>query len=90
MADAVVEGKSLQVFRLLGTTSESATASFDRYRSQLTQGKIVPGAKDVALLEGVDPLYGPVIVLREGNCLAGALKFSDKKGIRVLLEGVCR
>jgi hypothetical protein len=90
MADVVVEGTNLQVFRLVGTTAESAAASFDRFRSQLTQGKIVPGAKDVALLEGVDPLYGQVIVLRKGSCLAGALKFNNKKGIRAMLEDVCR
>jgi hypothetical protein len=90
MADAVAGGTNLQVFRLFGTTAESATVAFDRFRSQLTQGEIMPGAKDVALLEGVDPLYGPVIVLKKGNCLAGTLRFSDKKGIRVMLEGVCR
>ena len=51
---------------------------------------MVPGAKDVVFLDAVDALYGPVIVMRKGNCLAGALKFSDKKGIRALLEGVCK
>ena len=90
MADAVVNGTSLQVFLLLGTTFESATTAFDRYRSQLAHVKIELGGKSAAFLEGVDPLYGPVIVLRKGDCLAGALKFSGKKGIRALLESFCR
>jgi hypothetical protein len=90
MADAVVEGTNLQIFLLLGTTDETATATFDRYRSQLTHGKIEPSGKNAAFLEGIDPLYGPVIVLRKGNCLAGALRFTGNKGIRALLESVCR
>ena len=90
MADAVVEGTNLQVFLLLGTTAESASVAFDRYRSQVAQGKVETGEKGVALLEGVDPLYGPVMVLRKGGCLVGALKFSGKKGVRALLESLCR
>ena len=90
MADAVVEGANLRIFLLLGETAESASAAFDRYRSQLGQGKIESGGASTAFLEGVDPLYGPVIVLRKGGCLAGAMKFSGKKGIRALLESVCR
>jgi len=90
MGDAVAEGTNLQIFLLLGTTAESASVAFDRYRSQLVGGKIEPVGKSGALLEGVDPLYGPVTVLKKGKCLAGALKFSGKTGIRALLESVCR
>ena len=89
MIDAMVEGKNLQIFRLLGTSAESASAAFDSYRSQLAQGKIEPGGKGALFLEGVDPLYGPVIVLKKGECLAGALKFIGKNGVRALLERVC-
>ena len=90
MADAVVGGTNLQAFLLLGTTAESASAAFDHYRSQVAQGKVESGGKDVALLEGIDPLYGPVMVLRKRSCLAGVLKFSGKKGVRALLESLCR
>ena len=90
MADAKVAGTNLQVFLLLETTAESASAVFDRYRSQLAQGKVEPLGKDVALLEGIDPLYGPVMILRKGGYIAGALKFSGKTGIRALLESLCR
>jgi len=89
MADAVVGGRDLQLFLLLGTTTESASTAFDRYRSQLAHVKVEPEGKDGALLEGDDPLYGPVMLLRKGNCLAGALKFGGNGGIRALLEGVC-
>jgi hypothetical protein len=90
MADAVVEGTNLQIFLLLSTTAQSASAALESYRSQLSQGKIELGGKSATFLEGVDPLYGPVIVLKKGKCLAGALKFSGKTGIRALLESVCR
>jgi hypothetical protein len=90
MSDAVVEGTNLQVFLLLGTTAESASAAFDRYRSQMAQGKVGAEGKDAALLEGVDPLYGPVMVMRKGGCLAGAFKFSKKEGIHALLESLCK
>lgn len=90
MTDAVVEGTNFQIFLLLGTTAKSALTVLDRYRSQLTQGRVDASGKDTVSLEGIDPLYGPVIVLKNRDCLAGALKFSGKKGIRELLESVCR
>jgi hypothetical protein len=90
MADAVVEGANLQIFFLLGTTAESASGAFDRYRSQLSQVKIEPVGNNASFLVGIDPLYGPVIVLRKENCLAGALKFTGDKGLRALLESICR
>jgi len=90
MADAVVNGTNFQIFLLLATTAESASAVFYSYRSQLAQVKIEPGGKSAAFLEGVDPLYGSVIVLRKGGCLAGALKFSGEKEIRSFLESLCK
>jgi hypothetical protein len=74
----------------LGTTTDSASAAFERYRSELTQVKIDSVKSGAVFLEGVDPLYGPVIILKKGNCFAGALKFSGKKGINAFLESVCR
>ncbi len=90
MADAVVDGTNIQIFRLLDKTSVSAKAVFDRYRSQLGKGKIEPAGNNAAFLKGIDPVYGPVIVLRKGGCLAGALKFSGEMKIRALLESVCK
>ena len=90
MADAVLEGRSLQVFLLLGTTRQSAAAALEHYRSQLTRGRLEPAEKDTLFLEGVDPMYGPVTVMRQGNCLAGALKYGENKGIRAFLESFCR
>ena len=90
MADAVVEGGDLQMFLLLGTTAESAAAALQRFRAQIPAGKLEAAGKDAQFLEGADPLYGPVTVLRKGPCLAGALRFSEKKGIRAFLESICR
>jgi hypothetical protein len=89
ITDAVAEGTNLQIFLLLNTTAESASAAFESYRSQLAQVKIEPWGKSAAFLEGVDPLYGRVIILKKGKCFAGALKFSGEKGIRSLLESLC-
>jgi len=90
MADALAGGTSLQLFLLLRTTAESASHPFERYRSQLAHGKIEHLENGSVFLEGVDPLYGPVIILKKGGCLAGALKFSGEKGVRALLTGICR
>lgn len=90
MADAVIGGAGFQLFRLIGAEAGSVSVPFARFQSQLAQVKIDSEGKDNAVLEGVDPLYGPVIVVKKVNCLAGALKFADKKGIRTLLESVCR
>ena len=90
MAEAVIDGANFQLFRLIGTDTGSVSASFGRFKSQLAKVKIDLEGKDTAILEGVDPLYGPVIVLKKTGCLAGALRFAEKKGIRNTLGGVCK
>jgi hypothetical protein len=90
MADAVVNGTTFQIFRLLGTTTAAATSAFEANRALLTQVRVESGGKSLLFLEGVDPLYGPVIILKKEGCLAGALKFGEIKGVRALLERICR
>jgi hypothetical protein len=90
MADAVLAGENLQIFILLGTTPQSSSDAFNGYRSQLAQLKPESQGKTAAFLEGTDPLYGPVIVLKKGDCIAGALKFGSRKGVRSFLENICR
>jgi hypothetical protein len=89
LAEATVEGENLQVFLLLGTSVASASAAFDRYRSQLAEVKTeVDG--NLVYLRGKDPLYGTVVVLRKSTCLAGALKFTKEKQARDLLKSICK
>ena len=90
MADAVVDKSNLQVFFLLAAEDGSAVTAFDLYRSQLGAGRVEVVGERAFFLEGIDPLYGPVIVIRKGSCLSGALKFSEKKGIRAFLESLCK
>jgi hypothetical protein len=90
MADAVVEGSTLQVFTLLRPAKGSSQAAFERIGAQLAAGKTLSAGKNGSMLEGVDPLYGPMMILSKGDCLAGALKFSQKKGVGALLERICR
>jgi hypothetical protein len=90
MAEAVLDGKNFQIFRLLGGTTESASSTFERFRSQLTGEKIEKGESGATFLEGLDQLYGSVILIKKGTCVAGALKFSDKNGMPDLLEKICK
>lgn len=90
IADAELEGTALQVFLLFGTTLESASVSFEKYRSQLGQGTIEAVGESGAVLQGADPLYGPVTILKQGKCFAGALKYGKGKSIRPFLESLCR
>lgn len=90
ITDAMIDGTTFQLFLLLSGNAEAATSVFERFRSQLTRGKVETGASKALFLEGVDSLYGPIIVLKTGKCLAGALRFSGIKGVRPLLESVCR
>ena len=90
IADAAIPGVHFQMFVLLNTTQQSATIVFDRFRSQVTQGKVDVKGSGITFLEGVDPLYGPVIVVKKGNCFAGVLKFSADKGLRPFLESLCK
>jgi hypothetical protein len=90
LADAVVAGGGLQVFSLQHATRDSAKTAFDRYRAQLAPGSKTSSGDSGTLLEGVDLLYGPVIILRKEACLVGALKFSGGKGVRPFLESLCK
>ena len=90
MADAVVQGEKLRIFFLLPTGSGSASAAMERFRSQLTQAKTLPAGKNVTEIEGMDALYGSVVVVQKDACLAGALKFSAEKSARALLESLCK
>jgi hypothetical protein len=90
MADVVVKGTYFTIFSILNTSVESLTDSFKKYYFQLSQRKIVKQGPDGEILEGIDPLYGPVIVLKKGKCLVGALKFSEKKGVLTFLDSVCK
>jgi hypothetical protein len=90
MVDAVVDGMNFQIFRLIGVTADSSSTTYDRYRSMLAQAKVEPVEKGAVFFEGVDPLYGPVMVLKKADCLAGAVRFNRSKGIRALLESVCK
>ncbi len=90
MAEAVLGGKNFQIFRLLGGTSESASNALERFKSQLTGEKTEKVESDTTFLEGQDQLYGSVMLMKKGTCIAGALKFSDKNGISAFLEKICK
>ncbi len=89
IADATVEGAGFQLFFLTGVTVETAATAMERYRAQLSGKTIETGKKGAIFLSGTDPLYGPVMVIKSGACFAGALKFTEKKGVRAQLERLC-
>jgi len=90
MADAALGDSKFRVFLLLGATPQSASAVAQRYRSQLAAATTLAVGADEQVLEGGDPLYGPVTLVRKGACLAGALKTSKGKEIQLFLESLCR
>jgi hypothetical protein len=90
IADAMIDRQHLQIFLLLNGTERSASDSLERYRSQLSQVKTGTGTSGSQIIEGTDTLYGPVLLLKNGACMAGAIKFSSKDGIIALLENICR
>ena len=90
IADAIVERTNLQLFLLLSLSPDSASATIEKYRSQLSKAATESPVKGMSYLEGIDPLYGQVIMLRKEACLAGAIKFTDRKVVRRFLEKVCR
>jgi len=90
MAEAAAGEGSYQLFRLVNAPAGPVSAAYERFRSQLAGVKTEPSTKNPAVLEGVDPLYGPVMVLMKGDCLVGALRFTDKSTVRPLLESVCK
>ncbi len=80
MADAIVEGKTVQIFIVLEDSRDAARKAFDQYRSYLkTSKKDIPVTEmpDRIFLKAVDPLYGNVFVEQAGQYVFGVVRAKD-------------
>jgi len=78
-----------QLFLVLEESREDAGKALERYRAYLRASGKEPrlgGTPENPLLEGIDPLYGPVVVEKAGSSLAGAIRFKDAAIARRLVE----
>lgn len=91
MADAVINGSTVKIFKLLDTSVESAAKAFADYYTQLDAPKAARAEGEVInILEALDPLYGKMMLLQRGRCLSGAIKYSSPEHTATLLRKVCR
>jgi uncharacterized protein DUF6599 len=89
MADAIVEGETVQIFIVFEDSREVARKAFDQYRSYLkTSNKDIPVADmpDRISLKAVDPLYGNVFVEQAGQYVFGVVRAKDSSLAIPLVE----
>ncbi len=89
LADARLSGEPVQLFLLSEESAASAGQLLDNYRAYLQGGGKEPqsgGKAGEAALQGVDPLYGQVLLLQRGRQLAGLVRWKDAAAARRLLE----
>ena len=90
MADAVIDGSSVRIFKLLDTDVDSAAKVFEGYYTQLDGPKAATvESGGINLLQGLDPFYGKIMLLQRRSCLSGAFKFSSSENTIKLLRKVC-
>jgi hypothetical protein len=90
MADAVINGSSVRIFKLLDTGMDSAAKVFEGYYTQLDGPKAASvESGGINLLQALDPFYGKIMLLQRGTCLSGAFKFSSSENTIKLLRKVC-
>lgn len=97
IADAVVKGDTFQVFLVAEGTTEAARRILDAYGAYLKASGSKPRIttdKKRSSLEGVDPLYGKVVVEQSGPSIVGAVRVKDwaaaKQVIRQILQKTSR
>jgi len=89
IADAVVDGKPMQVFVVPERSRDEARKTFDLYRAYLKRsGSDAPvtEAQGRILLEAKDPLYGTVLVEQAGRHLIGAVRVTDVGAAKNIIE----
>ena len=89
IADALLNGVSVQVFIVPAQSRDGARKTFDQYRTYLNRsGSYVrmTEAQGRILMEARDPLYGTVLVEQAGRHLIGAVRVNDAAAARKLIE----
>jgi hypothetical protein len=93
MAEAVVDGETVQLFLVPEESREAARTAFDRYQAYLrtagTELRVTEGPERTALT-AVDPLYGTVLVEQAGRFLVGAIRVRDAAAASALVGQIRR
>jgi hypothetical protein len=88
-AEANLNGERAQVFVVFEDSAAAARQAFDRYLASLKEeGRMatLSGKEGWISLEGIDPLYGKVIVEQSGRYLIGAIRLKDAAAAKPLIE----
>jgi hypothetical protein len=88
-AEANLNGEHAQVFLVFEDSAAAARKAFDRYLASLKESgrdAKLSGKEGRILLEGIDPLYGKVIVEQSGRYLVGAIRLKDAKAAKPVIE----
>ncbi|NPU84446.1 MAG: hypothetical protein HPY65_08140 [Syntrophaceae bacterium] len=78
VADAVLDGKHMQIFVVLNDDPDAAREAFSRYRSYLAaEGRDLRNGDTPDSLTAIDPLYGTVLAEQAGRYVAGMIRIGD-------------
>jgi hypothetical protein len=89
IADAVLEGKQMQIFVIMNDDQAAAQKAFAQYRSYLmTEGRDlqVTASLDLSSLTAIDPLYGEVFAEQFGGYIIGAIRVKDTSAAKQIVE----
>jgi hypothetical protein len=90
-ADANLNGERAQVFVVFEDSAAAARKVFDQYLASLKEeGRMatLSGKEGRISLEGIDPLYGKVIVEQSGRYLIGAIRLKDSAAAIPVIEAL--
>jgi hypothetical protein len=89
IADAVLEGKQIQIFVVMNDDQAAAREAFAQYRSYLmAEGRDlqVTASLDLSSLTATDPLYGEVLAEQFGSYIIGAIRVKDTSSSKQIIE----
>ena len=88
-AEASLNGERAQVFVVFEDSAAAASKAFDQYLASLKEeGReaTLSGKEGRISLEGIDPLYGKVIVEQSDRYLIGAIRLKDAAAAKPVIE----
>lgn len=89
IADAVLDGKQMQIFVVMNDDQAAARKAFAQYRSYLmAEGRDlqVTASLDISFLTAIDPLYGKVVAEQSGSYIFGAIRVNDTSAAKRMVE----
>ena len=88
-AEANLTGQRAQVFVVIEKSDAAARKAFDQYLASLKESgrdAKLSGKEGRIMLEGIDPLYGKVIVEQSDRYLIGAIRLQDTAAMKPVIE----